>query len=113
MKNILVRIVRLIEDGQPPLLECELEDGAGSRHTFVEKEPIFTVRSPSGYPQIGFIRCEVLQRWKDPDGRELVRVTTLRPDAVESTAGATEFTLFSDSILDGTWNDGSLTVPLK
>jgi hypothetical protein len=65
MNNVLVRILRLVEDGQPPILECELEDAAGRRHTFVDKEPIFAVKSPTGYPQVGFIRCEVLKTWKD------------------------------------------------
>jgi hypothetical protein len=113
MDNVLVKIVRLVEDGQPPFVECEFEDATGCRHTFLDKEPIFTAISPQRLPQIGFIRCEVLQRWTDSKGQELARISTMRPDGVESTTGLTEFTVFSDSVFQGTWQDGSLSMLLK
>jgi hypothetical protein len=114
MSNLIVRILRLVEDGQPPVVQSDFTDAAGQTHTFVDKEPIFTEKDypVRSLPQIGFVRCEVLERWKDSRGKDLVRITTSTPDCVESTDGLTEFVVTADSLSEGTWNATSLTVPL-
>ena len=52
----------------------------------------------STYPQPGVIGCEVLAQWRDSSGTELVRVTTERPDAIESTEGLSEFIVSSGQV---------------
>jgi len=79
---------------QPPIVEAEFFDSEGRRQAFVDKVVIFTsdgLDANSEYPQPGLIRCEVLERWRSSDGRELVRVTT----EVESTEGLVEFVVLA------------------
>jgi hypothetical protein len=114
MSNLLVRVVRLVEDGQPPVVQVEFMDGAGQSHTFVDKEPIFIEKDyqSHSFPRIAFVRCEVLEKWQDSRGQDLARITTSRPDGVESTDGLTEFVVTADSLFEGTWDGTSLTIPL-
>jgi len=59
-----------------------------------DKIPMFTVElldAHSKYPTHGIVRCEVVERYRDEKGRELVRVTTATPDEIESTEGLSEF----------------------
>lgn len=52
----------------------------------------YSVSAPRALvPAAGVVRCEVLERFKDGLGRELVRIGTERPDGVESLEGLTEF----------------------
>ena len=86
---------------QPPIVEAEFFDSDGRRQTFVDKEAIFTadwLDASSEYPQPGVIRCEALARWRDSEDRELVRITTARPDGVESTEGLSEFVVLSTQL---------------
>ena len=114
MSNLLVRVARLLQDGQPPIVESDFLDAAGCSHTIVDKEPIFFIENSvsRSFPQVGFVRCEVVERWQDSQGRQLARITTSRPDHVESTDGLTEFVVTADSLCQGTWDGTSLTVPL-
>ena len=103
MMNLQVEIVRFVEEHQPPIVEAQFFDSIGRRHTFVEKVAIFTadwLDASSKYPHPGAIRCEVLSQWRDPEGRELARVTTEKPDGVESTAGASEFEVLSSQLVN-------------
>jgi hypothetical protein len=105
MYNLLVQIVRLVEDYQPPIVESQFEDAEGTRHAVVDKAPVLGgdyTNAPSRYPQVGFARCEVLARWRDSDGRDLVRITIDRPDGLESTRGLSEFVVLSTSVFEGT-----------
>jgi hypothetical protein len=47
----------------------------------------------------GEIRCEILEQWHSPDGRDLLRVTTERPDYVETKDGVTEFVVLSSQVI--------------
>lgn len=86
--------MRFVDDHQPGWVECEFIDAEGRKHRFVDKVPIFSAEdldAAGTYPRVGVIAGEVVARWKDAQGRELVRVTTVRPDGVESTEGLSEF----------------------
>ena len=76
-------------------------DAEGRCHSFVDKIPIFTsmnLDADSEYPIRGSVRCEVIGRFKDEKGRDLVRVTTARPDSIESSEGRSEFTVSANLI---------------
>jgi hypothetical protein len=96
MHALTVLVVRFVDGGFPGWVECELTDAEGHRHSFVDKVPMLMngeYDAESEYPTPDALRCEVLERYQDENGRELVRVSTARPDAIESTGGATEFTV--------------------
>lgn len=101
MESLAVQIVKFVDDTQPGVLACEFSDASGRRHTLIDKIPIFTLENlgpSSKYPQDGLVRCELLSRWRDHDGRELLRITIARPDDVESTDGLSEFVVFSSQV---------------
>ena len=58
----------------------------------------WSLTEASTYPQPGAIRCEALAQWRDSSGAELVRVTTERPDDIESTEGLFEFIVPSSEV---------------
>ena len=96
MHDIAVQIVRFVDESQPGWVECELVDADGRRHLFIDKVPIFTLddlRADSKYPVPGIVRCEVLRKFKDEGGRELVHVRTVKQWGIESTEGLSEFIL--------------------
>ena len=100
--QVRVQIVRYVEDYFPGIVECELLDAAGRLHTFVEKCPVVSDKWPGPedkYPMNGIIRCEILERWHGPDGRDLVRVTTEQPDYVETKDGMMEFVVLSSQVI--------------
>ncbi|MGA8909888.1 MAG: hypothetical protein WB524_19900 [Acidobacteriaceae bacterium] len=47
----------------------------------------------------GEIRCEILEQWHCPDGRDLLRVTTEQPDYVETKDGVLEFVVLSSQVI--------------
>ena len=101
MPSVSVEILRLIDTHQPGWVECLLVDAHGTRHLFVEKIPYVTEQDlwlESTYPADGSIDCEVLEAWKDKDGRSLIRVDTSRPWGVESKSGVTEFIVTSGQV---------------
>lgn len=76
-------------------------DAEGHRHIIKDKIPIFTVEdlhADSKYPVEGTIRCQILERYQGSKGQELARVSTTKPDAIESTEGLTEFIVSSSLI---------------
>jgi hypothetical protein len=94
--NLVVQIVRFVEAAFPGWVECELVDANGRRHIFRDKIPIFTgelLNENSNYPRLGTMPCKVVERFQDPDGRELVRVSIAEPCGIESTEGVTRFTV--------------------
>jgi hypothetical protein len=102
MEHLLtVTILRyLSDDPQPGIVECELIDADGRRHTFIDKTAIFSTHnldSKSAYPQNGIVACEIVTRWNDPLGRELVRINTT-PWGVESTEGLSEFEVLAEHL---------------
>ena len=101
MDQLIVQIVRFVDDGFPGWVACEFEDAVGRRHTLIDKWPIFTdamLDETDVYPQMGVVRCQVVTRWKDAHGRELLRVSTAKPDDIASTDGLTEFVVLSSQV---------------
>src|SRR5260221_13359436 len=101
MHKLTVQIVRFVDSAFPGWVECELTDTEGRRHILRDKVPIFTVQdldADSIYPTQGDIFCKVLEQFKDGNGRELARISTKKPDYIESTQGLSEFTVFADLI---------------
>lgn len=85
---------------QPGVVECELIDAEGRKHSFVDKVPIFSLNDlddNSSYRALGVVGCEELARWQDPSGRELMKVTTRR-DGVESKEGLSEFVVLRHQV---------------
>lgn len=100
--QLKVQIVRYVDDYFPGIVECELVDAAGHLHTFVEKGPVVSDKWPGpddSYPMSGEINCEILEQWHDPDGRDLLRVTTEKPGYIETKDGATEFVVLSSQVI--------------
>jgi hypothetical protein len=95
MKDLPVKIVRFVQEHQPPIVEAQFCDSTGRLHTFVDKSAIFRtdwgLEASSEYPQPGAIRCDELSRYQIQGGREVVRVRT----EVESTEGLSEFILLA------------------
>jgi hypothetical protein len=97
-----VQIVRYVDDHFPGWVECEFFDAENYHHTIMEKVPVVSEEwfgPDSGYPQEGGLRCEILGRWRDVDGRDLVRITIEEPDHVETTEGVTEFVVLSSQVI--------------
>lgn len=102
LMQLKVQIVRYVDDHFPGFVECELIDASGRVHTFAEKGPVVSDEWPGpddSYPMRGEIRCEILEQWHSPDGRDLLRVTTEQPDHVESTDGVTDFVVLSSQVV--------------
>ena len=96
MHDLTVQILRFVDGGFPGWVECELVDAAGRRHLIIEKVPMLVSKdldSDSEYPTPGNVRCEVLKRYQDEKGQELVQVSTARPWSIESMEGLSEFTV--------------------
>ena len=99
--QLKVQIVRYVEHYFPGIVECQLVDAGGLLHTFIEKGPIVSNEWPSpedSYPKDGLIRCEILEQWRGKNG-DLMRVTTQRPDSVETREGVTEFVVFPSPVI--------------
>jgi hypothetical protein len=92
MPDLIVNIVRFVDEAQPGVVEGVMTDAWGSAHAFIDKVPLFTetqLTERSSYPQPGLIACGIIRRWRDSDGREITTVDTLW--GVESTEGQTRF----------------------
>ena len=96
MPCLIVQIVRFVDSHQPSWVQCEFVDADGRHHLIKEKVPIVTsadLDANSQYPKLGGIRCEILKRYRNEKGQEVASITTLRPLSIESTEGASEFTV--------------------
>ena len=94
MAQLLVQIVRYVDDGCPAWLDCEFVDAEGCLHTLRDKVPIFTAEPIDGLTEIPrplLVACEILAEWQDERGRQLVRITTEKPYCLESLEGLSEF----------------------
>jgi hypothetical protein len=101
MHDLAVQIVRFVDSAFPGWVECEFVDAAGCLHVLKDKVPIFTVGdldADSKYPAPGIVRCEIAERYKNEKGQLLVRVSTIKPDGIESTEGLSEFTVFATAV---------------
>lgn len=99
MLELNVLITKMIDDSAYPIIvECELYDAEGEKHIFVDKEPIFCETDFIAAPCAGGIRCKEIAR-----NGNIVTVSTMYPDYVESTEGATEFRVFAEQLIN--WRD--------
>lgn len=99
MKAIKIKITRFISNDQPGVVECKLVDAWNNEHIIQDKVPIVSEKhldEKSKYPQDGVIACEIIRKWTDQNGRNILTVTTEKPWGVDSIMGLTEF-----DILDG------------
>jgi hypothetical protein len=100
--ELTVQIVRFVSDEpQPGIVACAFVDAEGNSHTLIDKVPGFTVEhldSRCTYPQAGAVRCKALAKWRDANGRDVVRITTDLPDHIESTEGVSEFVVLSSQL---------------
>lgn len=106
-KCIPVQIVRFVDEHFPGWVECEFVDAGDRKHRLIDKVPVFTTElldAASSYPRRGIVRCEILARVDDAEGRELVRITIARPDTVESTEGLSEFVVLATQLRDDPWS---------
>ena len=108
MKELAVQIVRCDDNRNfPGWIECEFKDADGRRHLLIDKVPLFSM-DPSldplddncEFPQPAGVECEILDIWRDPLGRELVRITIDRPWHVESTEKLSEFVVLAAQLSD-------------
>jgi|SRR5260221_1631994 len=102
MHDLTVQIVRFVDGGFPGWVECEFVDSEGRRHVIIEKVPMVTLKdldSNSEYPTSGIVRCEVLERYQNERGQELVHVSTAMPWSIESTEGVSEFTVHAGLVI--------------
>jgi hypothetical protein len=91
---LTVKILRFVDDRFPGWVECDFVDASLVRHSIIDKYPQFTTEmldATSTYPQLGKAPCEILERWRDSQGRELARITLARPAGMESKEGKSEF----------------------
>lgn len=97
-----VKVVRYVYDAFPGWVQCEFLDAQNRRHAIIEKVPVVGgdyVGPETVYPKDGEVRCEILESWHDAEGNELMRVTTERLDAVETTEGLLQFVVFSSQVV--------------
>ena len=101
MLRVAVEIVRFVDESFPGFVECHLKDASGQQHVFVDKVPIVTAADlgpDSVYPQRGAIACELSDQWADDQGRELRRINTAKPWAIESISGAHSFVVLAEQL---------------
>jgi hypothetical protein len=106
VKELAVKIIRCVDDEHfPGWIECEFMDADSRRHTVIDKIPIFSMDptldpldSKTKYPLPGGVACEILDAWRDPEGRELARITIERPWGVESTEKLSEFVVLATQL---------------
>lgn len=102
MTSVAVRVVRFVEDGAPALVEFHLVDATGRLHQFIDKTPMLEsgdeLADTATYLIDDWIRCEIEEAWTDSSGRELVRVTTKRPDCVMADDDQTVFVVYRSQL---------------
>ena len=97
---VSISISRMLSEGYPGLVECELLDAFGKNHLFIDKMVVVSMVNlfaDSEYPCPGIIACEVEERWLDASGIEYARINT-SPWSIESTDGATVFTVLASQL---------------
>ena len=97
---VTVRLTQLLDDGNPPLVECLLIDSSGKTHTIVEKLPVVSLLNELSEKggATGSIACEVLSNWQDDQGRHLAKINTQQPWHIESSEGVSEFTVLTSQM---------------
>jgi hypothetical protein len=100
--GIKVTITRYLSDEPlPGIVECQLVDAHGRLSLFVEKSAIVSADSLDArvaYPQPGIIAGEVVERCRNSEGREVVRINTEQPYGVSSVDDTAQFEVFTESL---------------
>jgi|SRR5580693_8543397 hypothetical protein len=103
LAQLAVQIVRFVDDAFPGWVACEFEDAHGRTHTFIDKVPTFSdmvLDAESLYPQPGSVGCEIVARWKDASGGELLRISTSKPYCITSTEELSDFIVLRSQVAD-------------
>jgi hypothetical protein len=105
MTSVQVTISKFVDEYQPGIVECWLEDVHGRRWRFIEKAPLVSdkdIWTDSEYLQPGAIACTVLQKTADASRRYVVTIDTSKPWAVESVDGCTVFDVLAEQLVGDT-----------
>jgi hypothetical protein len=101
--QLKVSITRYVsDDPMPDLVECGLIDRNGQHWLFFENRALVSdeVLGPDTlYPRPGVIPCHVMDRFRDAEGREVVRVDTGLPWGVVSSGEVTQFEVFIEDLV--------------
>lgn len=103
MKAFKVTITRLISTDQPGFVECMFKDAWGQEYKIEEKIPVVTkeyLDENSEYPKAGVVACEIVRVWEDINKRKLITVNTVRPWAVETVDGLTQFDVLQREVIE-------------
>jgi hypothetical protein len=99
--ELAIQIVRFVDhEPQPGLVACEFVDAEQRRHVIIDKCLIFSATlldDRSTYPQPAGVSCEVIARWRDALGRDLIRIRTGR-GGIETTEGLSEFVVLAEQL---------------
>jgi hypothetical protein len=103
MFAIRLDIIEWVDGAQPEVVASRLVDAWGCEHTLIDKLPIFTSANldrHSAYPQSGWLACELVERWRDTEGRDIITIDTERPWHIISTSGTTRFEVLSEQLIE-------------
>jgi len=101
--TVPLKILRFIADCQPGFVAGELVDANGQVHTFEDKVPVIALDdldADSTYPAFGVLTCEVIERWRADDGRELALIDTEKPFDIDSTNGEYQFVVLAEDLIE-------------
>ena len=92
-------------DTYPNLVRCRFTDAWGRERIFLEKEPVVSAAADdldatTILPQPAEIGCELIRRWRDGAGREIVTVDTEKPWCVWDENEQTRFDLLPDQLTE-------------
>lgn len=83
-----VAVIQWVDnEPQPGIIEFEFSDRFGRQWHFREKQALVSetwLGTGDVYPQIGRLRCQVLSRSRDSEGRLIAEIDTSQPWGVES-----------------------------
>lgn len=103
---VKVSIERFISDNQPGWVELKLIDAWGREWIFYEKVPVISlekIEENSNYPQQGKIACQIIKRWKDLNGCEIISIDTNKPWCVWTVEDNYTFDVFPEQLMDLDW----------
>lgn len=102
MSEIKIQILRIIDTHQPGFVECQFTDAWGVIHVVIEKIPVVSwenLWTDSEFPTYGAIRCEIIKEYIE-DEKKFIKVSTEKPDGVETTNGLHEFDMLPHQLLN-------------
>lgn len=103
MPYIKGTITKFIAGSQPGSVECQFTDAWGNEVIIREKAPVISEIFPDEkaiYPRPAEIACQILKRWKDERGRDIVLVDIDKPYGIASIDGKTTFDILMENIIE-------------